>query len=404
MIKHKILKDIDELVENNLITKEQGSDIVNYYNTKTKPTFESSMLLPLIGVLLIGAGFIAMCASNWENMTDTLRLFIAFVPITLLSGALYNYKNSNSQVLVQCLAFGVAFALLFGFGIVANVYQTPIDTNILLHVCLFCVIPLVYVFDGYWLGVIALAFGLYSSSSDYTVISIIGLLSMLPYCYYRVREKLSLNMMIMLHVGVLFRTLYLIYPEFEIMYLGISTLLVLGLFFNNALYQSLLKIIIFVLGIVFSFSGSYYEITSNVEIIIMLIYILMIGFVVYYTYYNVVENKILNYQLSGILVVSIFYVIGIDNKEIFSLLMIYILIYNAYDNFKHFYLKGYNFYSFIFTGFILSKMFSFNLPFMTQGVVFIALGIAFIYLSQHVSKVIKAQRLIGGVENEEFTQ
>lgn len=402
-MKHRIEKDIAELLANNLLTPEQGSDIVNYYKTKNKPTFESSMLLPLIGVLLIGAGFIALCASNWENMTDIMRLIIAFIPITVLSLALFNYKDSNSHVLVQCLSFGVSFALLFGFGIVSNVYQTPIDTEILMHVCLFCVIPLVYVFDGYWLGVIALAFGISCATQDYIIISLIGMLSMLPYCYFKVKEKLNIYVMVMLHIAVLFRSLGLIYPEDITICIGFSTLVLISLFFKNSLYQSVIKISILTIGIIASVTGVDFVISSPADFVVTLIYISMLGYSLYYTFNNEVENKTLNYHLIGILTIGMLGLMDIDVTFIYSLLMIYVLMYNAFDKFKQYDLKGYNFYSSIFTGFILMKMSTLNLLFMTQGIIFIAMGVTFIFLSDYVSKTIKAQQILGGADDEEIT-
>lgn len=65
MLKHQIEKDIELLIENNLITFEQATNIKQFYSSKSKPTLETSMLLPLIGVLLIGSGLIALCAANW---------------------------------------------------------------------------------------------------------------------------------------------------------------------------------------------------------------------------------------------------------------------------------------------------------------------------------------------------
>lgn len=362
------------------------------------------MLLPLIGVLLIGAGLIALCASNWENMGDTLRLVIAFVPITILNIALYKNKDSKSEVLVQCLTFGVGFAMLFGFGIVTNVFQTPVDTDILIHLALFCVIPLIYVFDAYWLGVISIAAGISSSSIDYVIISLIGLFSMLPYLYNKIKQNDSVNTMLILHMGVLYRAVYLICREDEACIIVIALALAITMFLENRLFKTIVTTMIYIMGFVLSFINLDFYISGTIFNIIMLIYVLLIFFIIFYTYnYINNEDKILNYNLAGILSIVIITIMQIPTTEIASFLMVYILLYNAYKKFKEKDIKGYNGYSFVFTGFILGKMGSYNLHFMTQGIFFIVLGIVFIVLSKYVSNTIKQEITVEEVlENEEL--
>lgn len=403
MNNHKREKEINILHENSLISKEQAEDIKNFYKQQSAsiPSLESSMLLPLIGVLLIGAGFIALCASNWENMSDYIKLIVAFIPVVILNIALYKQRNSRSEVLIQCLTFGVAFAVLFAFGIVANIYQTPVDTNILIHMGLFSVLPLVYVFDGYWLGVVALAGAIASSNSDYMIISIIGLISIIPYCYLRIKKDRPLNIMVLLNSVMLFRLSFLFFNDEISILLVLSIMLLLKTIYVNELYHRLLKYMYYILGITLCFVDDNINTDHYIPLAFIFLCLMM---VLYYTVTKVSEEDILtikyNYECSAIMFLTLLNIFEIPTEFLATLLMLFIIAFTAFMHFKNKSLKGYNMYSFVFTIFVLAKMTSLDMLFMTQGILFIIMGIISLVISRHVAKIIKEERDGEVVKNE----
>lgn len=397
MIKHQIKKDIKLLLENNLISSEQAINIEAFYNSKNSHKIGSALLFPLIGVLLIGSGLIALCASNWAYMSDSMRIVIALAPLTILDCFLFKYKNSNSNVLIQCLTFGVAFALLFALGIITNIFQTPIPTEIFLHLGLFCVLPLIYVFDAYWLGLLTLTATVYTSFDGYIIISIIGLLSLVPYCYFKLKAKHSINLMLLLHTIVLFRFMAIIHEEFISLALGVALLLLIGLFFKNDMVKRNTLLMCYALGCYFSFDDDSVYFEPGIGLVLLAIYAGVIGYVLYYTLNNLVyeeniKDRINNLHCVAILTLIIFNIVEIPTIFIFSALMTYIFGFKAYSYFKNMDLAGYNKYSFVFSAFVLMRMTSLDLPFMAQGVLFIVLGIGFIILSRYVSTLIKKEQ------------
>lgn len=397
MLKHRIWKDVELLVESGLITEEQAININEYYlsKSKSKPTLESSMLLPLIGVLLIGAGLIALCAANWEYLTDGMRLIIAFVPLVVLNFFLFKYKNSTSDVLIQCLTFGVSFACLFGMGIVANVFQTPVATEVLVHICLFGIVSLVYVFDAYWLGVIGVAGGIFSVSDDYVILSLIGLVVFLPYLYLRLKDERNCNTLMFAHIVVLFRIGFLICHDEFCVFLPLAVLLVIGLFFNNDLYRRTTKLLYFYAGIFMSFGGGWIGFTQE-HYVWAFIYGLLLCFALYYTLQHIAVtgsayDKLFNLQSIAILSVLLQTLLGIPIEFVATILMLYIFGYNAFNHFKLINIKGYNKYSFLFTCLVLGKMAEFDFGFTVQGILFILLGIGFIILSRHINSLMKIE-------------
>lgn len=387
-------KEIAVLVENSLISNEQADNIKKYYKQQSKNvlSLETSMLLPLIGVLLIGAGFIALCASNWENISDLMKLIIAFIPMTVLNAALFKNRESESEVLIQCLTFGVAFAILFAFGIVTNVYQTPIDTNILIHMGLFSVLPLVYVFDAYWLGVVALVGGIGSSDADYMILSVIGLLSLLPYTYNKIKRNLPLNTLVLLNSIALFRLLFLFYDDEVSMLLSLSILLLVKIGFDNELFQRLLKYSYYILGIILCF----FDDSINIDFYIPLVLIVScLVLVLYFTRGQTSEEGFFvmkyNYECSAIMFLTILNICEIPTDFLATLLMLFIAAFTAFIHFKNKSLSGYNMYSFGFTLLVLSKMASLDMPFTAQGILFIILGIISLIISRHIAQIIKEE-------------
>lgn len=410
MIKHQLEKDIDVLVENQLISTEQSVKIKEFYSKSRKPTLESSMLLPLIGVLLIGAGFIALCASNWEYMSDGMRLVVAFIPLSILDFYLFKYKDHKSEVLIQCLTFGVAFALLFAFGIVTNVFQTPVSTDILIHLGLFCVLPLVYVFDAYWLGVITIMGGIATCADEYLILSTIGLISLVPYCYFKFKANQNFHIMVLLHMVVLFRLSHLVYDGELTLFIPLAILLVIGLFYRTNVYTTTTKIMFYMVGIAFSLDDGIISIAYDIDFIAVSFYFIMLLGAAYYTIKYLTGEENLTHRYFNLHSISILMLVAMDFLGagfhfLATALMLYIFGFNAFYHFKNFNIKGYNRYSFIFSCFILAKMTSLDFPFMVQGILFIVLGVIFIYLSHHITNLIKAQQLSEGVISvEEFTQ
>ncbi|MFI3199993.1 MAG: DUF2157 domain-containing protein [Eubacteriales bacterium] len=392
MNNQKIDKEIDLLVEHSLISVEQSKEIKNFYKERSKkiPSLENSMLLPLIGVLLIGAGFIALCASNWEQMSDLLKLIVAFIPLIILNVALFKNRSSSSEVLIQCLTFGVAFAILFAFGIVTNVFQTPIDTNILIHMALYSVIPLVYVFNGYWLGVMVIVGAITSSDVNYMFLSIIGLLSIMPYCYVRIRNKLPINTILVLNGIVIYRISYMLFDDWISVYLSLSILLLFTLRYHIALFNNILITLYYVLGVFLCFIDD--DIDTEFYMVSAII-LAIIGVVIYIVSMRTEKGNLLEvkyyYECCVIMILAVVNVFEINVEFIATLLMLFIFAFSAFRYFKNKSLSGYNKYSFIFTILLLWKMTTLDLPFTVQGVLFIVLGIISILISRYVSKLIK---------------
>ena len=99
-MKSKLLNDISELLENNIISQEVATNISAYY--KSKEDSQPNRLFTVFGVLgatLVGLGIILIIAHNWDNLSRSIKTVFAFIPLViaqLVSG--YSIYKEKSQV------------------------------------------------------------------------------------------------------------------------------------------------------------------------------------------------------------------------------------------------------------------------------------------------------------------
>ena len=79
----KLLKELEELVAQQVITQEVA-DHIRLYIQERKRTSTSHKLLIIFGVLgasLIGLGIIVLLAHNWDELPRWIKTFFSFLPL-----------------------------------------------------------------------------------------------------------------------------------------------------------------------------------------------------------------------------------------------------------------------------------------------------------------------------------
>lgn len=206
----KILKELDELVENNIIDNLIKQKILDYYDIqKNKPYSALQLTFSLIGSVLIGLGVLLLIAYNWHGFSLNIKLALAVAPLILSYGGLafclwrYPQKEAllQSLALLSFLSTGGAMALL------GQIYQIQSELHIFLRNWILLTLPLLLILPRFimalFMGIsIAYYFGL-SRIKDGEAIFIIlfGLVILGYYLYalynrYSLREVLALNILI----------------------------------------------------------------------------------------------------------------------------------------------------------------------------------------------------------------
>lgn len=189
----KILKDLPDLIEKQIITEETAEKIRQYYHHKQKRV-SSVFLFGVFGTLLVGLGLILIIAHNWDTLPKAVKTVLAFVPLLLGQGlSVYTLvkKNGNrtwqeSSSIFVFFGFGAAIALI------SQVYHIPGDLADFLFPWMLVTLPLIYLSQSsitallYLAGITAYAFNYWGGGPPYFYLLFIA--GILPY-YYKLNKK-----------------------------------------------------------------------------------------------------------------------------------------------------------------------------------------------------------------------
>ncbi|MFT4018580.1 MAG: DUF2157 domain-containing protein [Agriterribacter sp.] len=142
------VKDLDELVQANIISAGTAQDILHYYQHKAaeKPN-RFPIIVNVLGALLASLGIILVIAHNWDELGRLSKTIIAFLPLLLGQGlcvfALFKQKNSIvwKETSAVVLFFGVAACI----SLIAQTYNISGELSDFLLTWMLLVIPLVYI-------------------------------------------------------------------------------------------------------------------------------------------------------------------------------------------------------------------------------------------------------------------
>lgn len=121
-----VSQKINDWVENNLITQEQGETIRTFEKSR-KSVLTPLTILVFLGVLLIAAGIAAIVSSNWMTIPDNIKLgsmFILLVVVAFVTDWAHNKRPViyEASILLNMLLFFAAI------GLVGQVFHIKSDT------------------------------------------------------------------------------------------------------------------------------------------------------------------------------------------------------------------------------------------------------------------------------------
>lgn len=134
---------LSELVKAAVIDSQTADKIHNYYKGKSSLHGKTmGIVLASIGLAMMGLALILFVAHNWDNLSRTQKIILAYIPLVL--GQIYSFfvlgKNGNSKwrELSSCILF---FAVGVVLALVAQIYH--IHGNVL-FTWMVLVLPIVY--------------------------------------------------------------------------------------------------------------------------------------------------------------------------------------------------------------------------------------------------------------------
>lgn len=191
-----LLKDLNELVEKNIISADTANQITNYYeNKKSSSPGRFSAVLAILGALLLGSGLVLVIAHNWDMLGKLTRTIIAFVPLLLGQGlCIYALlKKPENRAWRESSSIILFFAVAVSISLISQIYQVNGEMPAFLMTWILLTLPMVYIMDSgiVSLLVIALAtwyaglIGYTKSEMPYQYIGIMALLFMHYYSYVK---------------------------------------------------------------------------------------------------------------------------------------------------------------------------------------------------------------------------
>jgi len=162
-MKSKILKELPELLEHQVISENVASKIRAYYNAKTAK--QPDRLFTVFGVLgstLVGLGIILIVAHNWDNFSKLTKTFFAFLPMALaqlLTG--YSILKKKSKSWKESSGTFLFFTIGACITMVSQIYNIPGNLSGFLLTWVVLGLPLIYLLNSKAVAILSIIFATY---------------------------------------------------------------------------------------------------------------------------------------------------------------------------------------------------------------------------------------------------
>ena len=195
-----IPKDLNELIQADLITAETAAKITAYYQNKSGASQNRLFIVfGILGALLVGLGIILIIAHNWDELSTQAKTIFAFLPL-LLGQLLCGYtllKNPDSIALRESSAAFLFCSIGASIALVSQIYNIPGDTAAFVLCWMLLGLPLVYLMKSsvvsllYIVGITnyATVTGLSSYAPTVSDMYWLLILGVLPHYYGLYRSK-----------------------------------------------------------------------------------------------------------------------------------------------------------------------------------------------------------------------
>ena len=200
----KLLKELPELVKEEVISQDMASKIEKYYQSKQADSPNRLFtVFGVLGSLLVGLGIILILAHNWDDFSKTTKTVFAFLPLvigqlfvgfSLLKRKTKTWKESSGTFLF--------FAVGASMSLVAQIYNIPGDMSSFLLTWLVLCIPLIYLLDSHAVAMLSVIFATwytaeygygYLSSGKTPWLYLILMTSMMPHYLKLQKQKATSN-------------------------------------------------------------------------------------------------------------------------------------------------------------------------------------------------------------------
>lgn len=421
----KIIKELPDLVKNEVISKEVASKIETYYKTKEEDTPNKLFVVfGVFGSLLVGLGLILILAHNWDQFSRSIKTLFAFMPLVI--GQLfvgYSILKNKSRTWKEASGTFLFFAVGASIALVSQIYHLPGDLSSFLLTWIVLCLPLIYLLKSHALAILHIVFATYYAcesgygfstrgESPWLYIAMITLV--LPHYWMQLKQNPKANIISIFNWLIpLSATIVLgafVEANYSIGFLLYSILF--GLFYNIGkipfFYNQQLRrngyIIIGSIGTVVillwtSFKWIWEDVIREVVYVSQEFYIAIALFlftvgVLWYSYTKqwIKEFNLFQYVF---IIFTILFVLGFASETIPTILVNVLLFILGLVTIKigadHFHFGVLNYGLLIITSLVVCRFFDTNMSFVIRGLLFVTVGFGFFITNYMMLKKQKAK-------------
>lgn len=159
----KIQNDINELVEQQVISNDTASKIEDYYQSKIDHSPNKLFVVfGVLGSLLVGLGIILILAHNWDNFSKSIKTVFAFAPLVigqLIVG--YSILKQKSATWKEASGTFLFFAVGACIALIGQIYNIPGNLSEYLLTWIILCLPLIYLLKSNALAILHISFATY---------------------------------------------------------------------------------------------------------------------------------------------------------------------------------------------------------------------------------------------------
>lgn len=139
-------QQINELLENNIITPEVAKDITNYFQNKQQTASKLPIIFGIFGALLGGLGIILLIGHNWDDFTTTTKTILAFIPLMIgqLASGYTLLKKPESIAWRESSGAFLFCGVGASIALISQIYHIPGNFNNFILTWMLLCLPLVY--------------------------------------------------------------------------------------------------------------------------------------------------------------------------------------------------------------------------------------------------------------------
>lgn len=398
------------LIDKEIITEEVAQKLQTHYgpvkaNSSQNITF---IILGILGSVLVGAGIIAVFAYNWDSLGRTARTVVGFLPLLIAQG-IYVYtflKKSDSIAWVESSS---AFLMLMVATCIALINQTYHlgfdDLNTFQLTCMVLSIPLMYLMNSslvtalYLAGITTWAADVHDEPLIYTLL----FLAALPHYFINFSLKKTTTRSILLGWAMVvtlgFTTIFLFNGR------GMSALIILPLVYligkyvyhhpTNPIFRPFQTAaiwcffwVVYFMG--FEFWNNIISIPDNIILQIFWFYIPLAA-MLYLIVRRIQEGLYVNYFIVSLPLIVFFIAVADDSsKSLASFLANAYLflfgLYYLYNGLKSYKIGTLNVGMIFICSVIITRFFDADVSLLFKGIIFILLGIGFLFTNYWMYK------------------